>query len=361
MSPRKRSALQDSSLANARAAKLSRTSEPDENDDGHANAQLRAALDEVERWRTAYNESQECLCSALCTKKTAQQDVRRKTTTINNLKQETLRLKSEKTQSDADANTAKHNANQLQQRLKYIANSLDQVNIQYSGALCRVVSLANDLENSQREVTRLRQVKTTLRTELVTLRATNHTQKRELKKFRAREDRAKHAQPANPQKGVVALRKGRKAGGELRYKTEIVIIELVRLGIPSSQVFRTIMCCAKLFDSVVLGDVSESTVRSVILAAGGAGRLQIADAMVECETATFSSDSTSHKSISYLASHITTMKPNTPERPNEPQHPTILALPITTLDNHTSQGQLNTIVNIIREVLGIYMRCFRHD
>jgi hypothetical protein len=351
MPPRKRTAPQNSSLVDARAAKRCRTAEHNENNTT-AEVQLHSAPDKPKHWRTRYNTSQALLCSATRIKKAAEQDIRRKTTKINKLEYENTQLRSEKTYLDSNANTAQYHLGQLQQRHNLVLQLLEQVNVSYSSALCIIVKLNANLENAQGEVTRLQKVEVSLRTTLEALKSKNQNQKHELKKLHAREERAKEGPPIPAQKRVFALRKGRKAGGDLHYKTELVLIELIRLGIPSSQVFRTILCCAELFDCVVLGNVSESTIRSIILAAGVAGRLQIADAMINCDTATFSSNSTSHKSISYLASHITAMTPDMPECPK------ILALPITTLDNHTSQGQLDTIANTIREILSVYTRCF---
>jgi hypothetical protein len=340
MPPPKRTLPQNSSLVDARAAKRCQTAEHNENNTT-AEVQLHSASDKSKHCRTRYNTSQALLCSTTRIKKAAEQDIRRKITKINKLEYENTQLRSEKTYLDSDANTAQYHLGQLQQRHNMVLQSLEQVNVSYSSALCIVVKLNANLENAQGEVTRLQKVEVSLRTTLEALKSKNQNQKHELKKLHAREERAKEGLPIPAQKRVVALRKGRKAGGDLHYKTELVLIEPIRLGIASSQVFRTILCCAELFDCAVLGNVSESTIRSIILAAGVAGRLQIADAMRSCDTATFSSDSTSHKSILHLASHITAMTPDTPECPK------ILALPVTTLDNHTSQGQLDTIANTI--------------
>jgi hypothetical protein len=68
-----------------------------------------------------------------------------------------------------------------------------------------------------------------------------------------------------------------------------------------------------------------------------------------CASATISTDSTSHKTISYLAKHLTLMMPDAPTEP------VIFALPITTMQSHSSQAQLDNIVESFKAFYSTYM------
>jgi hypothetical protein len=175
-------------------------------------------------------------------------------------------------------------------------------------------------------------------------------------KYEARERRAAGKfDPDQPlQQPIFKLRTGPKAKGSLPIDVRLAILELVTMGVGVDHVFRALLCCAVLFKISLAGSFTAGAVRKVVLEAGVAGEIQLASTMESCASATISCDSTSHRTITYMSKHLTFMMPGAPTKP------IVLALPITTMHSHSSQAQLDDIIESLKSFFRTYLASRGH-
>lgn len=139
-----------------------------------------------------------------------------------------------------------------------------------------------------------------------------------------------------------------KEKGAVPLSLRVTILKLVSLGIGTKHVMPAIECVSDLFHVQLKGRLSAASVRNIIHEGGVAAHLQIAQAMHESTDSTISSDSTSHKSINYVAKHYTVTSPDPGTQPRR------FALPITTIDGHSSQDQLEDWIQTLRFLANMY-------
>jgi hypothetical protein len=182
-----------------------------------------------------------------------------------------------------------------------------------------------------------------LRGRIQTLNCEVRTLRARAKLLKARESRSC---PITPQ--VFKL----KEKGAVPLPLRVTILKLVSLGIGTKHLMPAIQCVSNLFHVQLKGWLSPASVRNIIHEGGVAAHLQVAQAMHESSDGTISSDSTSHKSINYVAKHYIATSPNPDTQPRR------FALPITTIDEHSSQAQLEDWIHTLRFHADMFRRRF---
>jgi hypothetical protein len=132
-------------------------------------------------------------------------------------------------------------------------------------------------------------------------------------------------------------------------------------------VYPAFRSAARLFSVKVIGGFSPTSVGRIVLEGGVIGHIQLADYMSnstckfysyfpfymtlnvnKLSAATWSSDGTTHKSINYVSKHLNMVLPDAPDVHQ------VLALPISTIDDHSSQSQLGDWIKAIKAIFAIY-------
>jgi hypothetical protein len=260
---------------------------------------------------------------------------------------------------------------QLQSELQELANQLASSAADNTGLTARIQALSDGFEALDTRQFRLQDKHAAAQSalQLATMRAdrlerdlsASQQQCKDLKArvkdldgikrmYEARGRRAgKTPHPSSPNL-IFKLRTGPKAKGNLPVDVRLAILELVTIGVGVDHVFRALLCCATLFKISLAGSFSPAMVQKAVLEAGVAGEIQLASTMDACSSATISCNSTSHKTITYLSKHLTFMMPSAPTEP------VILSLPITTMQSHSSQAQLDDIIASFKSFYTTYLQ-----
>jgi hypothetical protein len=314
-------------------------------------------------------------------RKAQDQTIIRRDKALKKEREARVQLQSDLTFEQSKSNTAINENHGIMARLMAASSGLETLDQQHTIVCAKLESARTQLAARDRPIEQLeRKIATTANTYFSLQERINELTKL-VRKYEARERRAslRGGQASSCKPFVFSLRQGKQAKGAIPISVRLAILELTVAGVASAHVFRVILTCAELFGVETRGMFSEASVCTIILEAGVAGQLQIADAMIKSPSmyitisdshilnqqtaATLSSDSTSHKSVSYLAQHVTVLVPDTPEQNGleahsrtfsatfKPMKPVFLAFPITTLDDHSSKGQLDRIIESIRTVL----------
>jgi hypothetical protein len=195
--------------------------------------------------------------------------------------------------------------------------------------------------------------------------ATRDRIRKELKKLQRRDFRAaKKRKQDQGKRPVFHL----KSHGHVRNNVRDIILDLTTMNVPSGKVYQVFLALSELFQIDLVGSFSEGTVLRVIEEGGVAAMAQLRHAMTgaDCASiidlqssaqcsqvstaATLSSDGTSHKKINYVAKHVVLCA--------EDAKPRSYVLPVTVIDDHTSETQRNDWLASIRKIFCVYEAIF---
>jgi hypothetical protein len=135
-----------------------------------------------------------------------------------------------------------------------------------------------------------------------------------------------------------------KAQREIVLGLKVAVLELVALSVGTNHVFRVLRIAAKLFEVDIQGSLSPASIRGIVQQGGVAAHLQVAEAMHRADSTTISSDSTSIKSINYVAHHLMAISHDPAEKPRR------FTLPVTSIYSHSSQAQLDDWIALLQRL-----------
>jgi hypothetical protein len=131
---------------------------------------------------------------------------------------------------------------------------------------------------------------------------------------------------------------------EIVLALKVAVLRMVALGIGTNHVYKVLVISAKLFEVEIRGLLSSASICGVVQQGGVAAHLQVAEAMNRAASMTVSSNSTSIKSINYVAHHIMAISDNPEEKPR------CFTLPITSIYSHSSQAQLDNWIALFKHL-----------
>lgn len=240
----------------------------------------------------------------------------------------------------------------LNSRIHTLSSSLDQTKLFLGATVAELSQTQHELKMACSDL-----VQTRAQDAIKHARITEVTQ--ELRYLHARAKRMRSERSTCRKQPVQVFKV--KERGKIPLAVRVAVLRLVALGIGTSHVFNVMQCIARLLEVELKGRLSPASVRGIIHEGGVAAHLQVAEAMRDAKSeserlhthlyrllniswlgGTISSNSTSIKSINYVAKHYIAISDNPAALPRR------YALPITTLNNHSSQSQLDDWIDMFK-------------